>query len=208
MASNPAPSPSRKKKYTPLHPWEEKRLITDIEEAGGFRAFDFLQTCNKDPRTYGPSGSDLRYSFQQHKNLLKKRRADSYLKLVESYGIIPSRDAVQFAAIQAAQNHRQGVPSTDTTAPNSDSGMMSNNNDDEDSSLPLDGARDAGGSFSSALGSLPMPAVIDTPSGTGINFQKGWQVESQPYSSPPSPQQQFQSFAGLCAVEDCREGPP
>jgi len=180
MASTPSSASetrSKKKNYTPLQPWEEKRLIADIESAGGFGSFDFLQTCNRDSRIFGAPGSDLRYSFQQTKNRLKKRLPSSYLQLVESLGIEPSDDTRLRAARAPI-----GSPSNNTASTASPSTPSQPKMADEDQlsyalqdNLNLEDADDADAetqSFSSANQDLALPSFIQTTN-SAPNFLGG-----------------------------------
>ena len=67
-----------------------KRMIRDIEDAGGLEFMSFVDICDGDEAFYGKPNSDRRKWFQKKVNLLKRMRPDSYKRRVKSCDVTPS----------------------------------------------------------------------------------------------------------------------
>lgn len=79
-----------------------KRMVRDIEDAGGLQYMSFVDICDGDEVFYGKPNSDRRKWFQKKVNLLKRLRPDSYLRRVRKLGVTPGDATVEYGNSGAA----------------------------------------------------------------------------------------------------------
>ena len=72
-----------------------RRMLRDIEDAGGLEYMSFVEICDGDEDFYGKPNSERRSWFQKKVNLLKRMKPDGYLKRLEAFKVKPSEQTKQ-----------------------------------------------------------------------------------------------------------------
>ena len=99
---NSGKEPNAKKSKVMLEEWEVKTLVQDIETSGHeLEDIDLDKLTTKNPDFYGaprnPKFRDRRLAVSTKVQELKRKSALSYLKLVRSFGVNPSKFTVENA---------------------------------------------------------------------------------------------------------------